>query len=145
MAWHRPLAQARCASATRSVHAVLRVRRVVLQGADAERARRPRSARPCYIVARLIAGAGSPHEKPLSVMRELVRIAEPSGLVLDPFAGSATTGVAAVLEGRRFLGFELSEEYLRIGRGRLRAIDAQANRGSKRIGRDSRFATEAGV
>jgi len=66
-------------------------------------------------------------EKPLSVMRELVRIARPGGLVLDPFAGSGTTGAAALLEGRSFLGFELSAEYLEIARARLRDIASDAS------------------
>jgi len=65
-------------------------------------------------------------EKPLSVMRELVRIAAPGGLVLDPFAGSGTTGAAALLEGRSFLGFELSAEYLEIARARLRKVAGEA-------------------
>ena len=41
-------------------------------------------------------------QKPLSVMRELVRIVVASGLVLDPFAGAGTTGLAALAEGRRW-------------------------------------------
>jgi site-specific DNA-methyltransferase (adenine-specific) len=79
-------------------------------------------------------------EKPLEVMRGLVRIAAPAGIVLDPFAGSATTGAAALLEGRRFLGFELSDEYFAIGQRRLREVDAQAERGSERAGQTSLFA-----
>lgn len=79
-------------------------------------------------------------EKPVSVMRDLVKLATPGGLVLDPFAGSSTTGVGALLEGRRFLGFELSEEYLEIGRDRLREVDDQAERGSVRSGQGSLFA-----
>jgi len=59
--------------------------------------------------------------KPTAVMRHLVRICPRGGVVLDPFAGSATTGVAAIIEGRRFLGFELTEEYAVIGRDRLAA------------------------
>jgi site-specific DNA-methyltransferase (adenine-specific) len=82
-------------------------------------------------------------EKPLSIMRELVRIAPPGGLVLDPFAGSATTGVAALLEGRRFLGFELSDDYLEIGRRRLREIEAHAHRGSERAGQGALFPGES--
>lgn len=78
-------------------------------------------------------------EKPLQVMREIVRIAAPGGLVLDPFAGSATTGAAALLEGRQFLGFELSEEYLEIGRARLGAIDSQNGRRDARFGQGSLF------
>lgn len=81
-------------------------------------------------------------EKPLSVMRELVRLAAPAGLVLDPFAGSATTGAAALLEGRRFLGFELSDEYIAIGQRRLREVDAGVERGSERAGQTSLFAPE---
>jgi site-specific DNA-methyltransferase (adenine-specific) len=41
--------------------------------------------------------------KPTALMRELVKVAPPSGLILDPFAGSGTTGIAAALEGRRCL------------------------------------------
>lgn len=58
-------------------------------------------------------------QKPLDVMRPLVRIVPPSGLVLDPFAGSGTTGVAALLEGRRFVGIEQSAQYAEIARDRL--------------------------
>jgi DNA modification methylase len=46
------------------------------------------------------------------------------GLVLDPFAGSGTTGMMAVQEGRRFLGFELSEEYCQMARRRIGASQA---------------------
>ena len=40
-------------------------------------------------------------------------------LVLDPFAGSGTTGVACIKTGRRFLGIEISEEYCKIARRRI--------------------------
>lgn len=59
--------------------------------------------------------------KPTELMRDLVRIVPDGGRVLDPFAGSATTGVAALLEGKRFTGFEYSTEYTAIGRLRLQA------------------------
>ncbi|WP_435860946.1 DNA methyltransferase [Streptomyces spiralis] len=42
-------------------------------------------------------------------------------VVPDPFAGSGTTGVAALREGRRFIGIELSEHYADIAEQRLRA------------------------
>jgi site-specific DNA-methyltransferase (adenine-specific) len=45
-------------------------------------------------------------QKPLQIMRELVKIAPVGGVVLDPFAGAGTTGVAALHEGRRFVGVE---------------------------------------
>lgn len=44
--------------------------------------------------------------KPIALLRQLVRMAPPDGLVLDPFAGSGSTGIGALLEGRRFVGFE---------------------------------------
>lgn len=47
-------------------------------------------------------------QKPVDVVRSLVRIAPPGGTVLDPFTGSGTTGVACILEGRRFAGCECS-------------------------------------
>ena len=54
------------------------------------------------------------------MMRWLVRLtAPPSGLVLDPFAGSGSTGCAAVLEGRQFVGVEREAQYLPIARARL--------------------------
>lgn len=58
-------------------------------------------------------------QKPLEVMRKLVRIAPKGGAVLDPFAGAGTTGVAAVLEGRRFVGVELTEHFARVASERI--------------------------
>ena len=58
-------------------------------------------------------------EKPLTLMRELVKIVEPGGLILDPFAGSGTTVLAAVLEGYRAVGIEMSEEYTGLSRARI--------------------------
>ena len=60
-------------------------------------------------------------EKPLALMREIVKITEPSGHILDPFAGSGTTLLAAVLEGYRATGVELSETYAKLARERLEA------------------------
>ncbi|HMJ74015.1 MAG TPA: site-specific DNA-methyltransferase [Solirubrobacterales bacterium] len=66
--------------------------------------------------------ARNPHPtvKPLDLMRWLVRLlCPPGGLVLDPTAGSGTTGAAAVLEGRRFLGVELEPSYVQIAAARI--------------------------
>lgn len=63
-------------------------------------------------------------EKPLSVMRDLVKLAPVGGLVLDPFMGSGTTGVAALLEGRRFLGVDMSDAYVDVARQRLASVHA---------------------
>jgi len=61
-----------------------------------------------------------PTVKPLSVMRWLVRlVAPPGGVVLDPFSGSGSTGCAALLEGRQFLGIEREGSYIEIARRRL--------------------------
>jgi DNA modification methylase len=66
--------------------------------------------------------ARNPHPtvKPLAVMRWLVRLATPpGGLVLDPFCGSGSTGAAALLEQRAFLGIERDPDYTRIARARI--------------------------
>jgi site-specific DNA-methyltransferase (adenine-specific) len=61
-----------------------------------------------------------PTVKPLALMRWLVRLITPAdALVLDPFTGSGTTGIAAVLEGRRFLGIEREPEYVDIACARM--------------------------
>ena len=61
-----------------------------------------------------------PTVKPVALMRYLVRmVTPPNGTVLDPFAGSGTTLVAAVLEGFDSIGMELTAEYLPIIRGRV--------------------------
>ena len=61
-----------------------------------------------------------PTVKPMSLMRHLVKlITPPGGLVLDLFAGSASTGIGAVLEGRRFLGLEREAVYVDIACARL--------------------------
>lgn len=63
-----------------------------------------------------------PTVKPIALMRWLVRLVTPSGgLVLDPFSGSGSTIVAALREGARGLGVELSEEYARIAKTRIQA------------------------
>ncbi len=55
-------------------------------------------------------------------MRWLIRlVTPPGGLVLDPFTGSGTTGVAAMQEGFRFIGCEREDEYIAIARARIEA------------------------
>jgi site-specific DNA-methyltransferase (adenine-specific) len=61
-----------------------------------------------------------PTVKPVALMRWLCRlVTPPGGLVLDPFCGSGSTGVAAVLEGFRFLGLEQDAEAVRVARLRI--------------------------
>lgn len=60
-------------------------------------------------------------QKPLGIMRQLVRIAPEGGTILDPFTGSGTTGVAALDERRCFIGIEHSKAYATAARERLSA------------------------
>jgi DNA modification methylase len=61
-----------------------------------------------------------PTVKPIGLMRWLVGLVTPAdGLVLDPFCGSGTTGIGAVLEGRRFLGLEREPDYAQIAQARI--------------------------
>lgn len=58
-----------------------------------------------------------PTEKPVPLMMQI--LAWTKGVVLDPFCGSGTTGVAAVRMGRRFIGIEIDEHYANIARERI--------------------------
>ena len=56
-----------------------------------------------------------PYQKPVSLMQRLVKIyTNPGDIVLDPFAGSGSTGVACILNGRDFIGIEQSKDYYNI-------------------------------
>lgn len=72
-------------------------------------------------------------EKPVEVLRELIRFAG-AGTILDPFAGSGTTGVAALREGRRFIGCEVVPHYADIAARRI---------GAERMGEDWRTPEQA--
>lgn len=61
-----------------------------------------------------------PTVKPIALMRWLVRlVTPPGGLVIDPFAGSGTTGIACSLEGLNFIGIEREADYVEIARARI--------------------------
>lgn len=61
-----------------------------------------------------------PTVKPIGLMRWLVRlVVPPGGVVLDPFAGSGSIGIAAVLEARQFVGIEREAEYVDIAKARI--------------------------
>lgn len=64
-----------------------------------------------------------PTVKPVELMRYLVRlVTPPGGSVFDPFLGSGTTGMAAQLEGRGFLGIEREAEYMQIALARIAGV-----------------------
>ncbi len=73
-----------------------------------------------------------PTVKPITLMRYLVRMVTPiGGAVLDPFTGSGTTGIAAVLEGRGFVGVEREPEYFEIAKSRLSSVQIPDSKESK--------------
>jgi site-specific DNA-methyltransferase (adenine-specific) len=63
-----------------------------------------------------------PTVKPLSLMKYLARLTRTptGGIVIDPFMGSGTTGMACVLEDRYFIGIEMNEEYYEIAKLRIK-------------------------
>ena len=61
-----------------------------------------------------------PTPKPISLMRYLCRVYSPAdGLVLDPFNGSGSTGIAAIQENRKFIGIDMSQHYIDIAERRI--------------------------
>ena len=60
-----------------------------------------------------------PTQKPLSVLTRLILAStKPNAWILDPFTGSSTTGIAANLANRRFLGIDKEQEFLEISKNR---------------------------
>lgn len=66
-------------------------------------------------------------EKPLQLMRDIVRICAPGGRILDPFAGAGTTILAAVQEGYEAVGVEVTDAYYRLGGDRVRTALAASD------------------
>lgn len=72
-----------------------------------------------------------PTVKPLSLMKYLVKLITPSnGIVLDPFAGTCTTLLAAKELGFKFIGIDIDPEYCKIGEARLRQEVLPLNAGN---------------
>ena len=64
-----------------------------------------------------------PTQKPLSLLERIILTASKEGdLILDPFCGSGTTGVAAVKNNRNFVGIDISEEYLELAKNRIKEV-----------------------
>jgi site-specific DNA-methyltransferase (adenine-specific) len=65
-----------------------------------------------------------PTQKPLSVLTRLILAStKPNAWILDPFTGSSTTGIAANLANRRFLGIDQEEDFLTISKKRKLEIE----------------------
>lgn len=87
---------------------------------DHEHGNRKIGARPDMPTAK--AQNHHPTVKPIKLMEYLIKlITPPGGIVLDPFAGSGSTGVAAMRLGFGFIGIEMNEEYVTIATKRLEA------------------------
>jgi site-specific DNA-methyltransferase (adenine-specific) len=64
-----------------------------------------------------------PTQKPVAVMEWVIRLVAPAGgTILDPYMGSGTTGVAAIKQGRKFIGIEIDQQYFDIACRRV--VDA---------------------
>lgn len=64
-----------------------------------------------------------PTQKPLKLLDRCILASTNEGaLILDPFSGSASTGVAALKNGRRYVGIELDSKYLEISSARLQSL-----------------------
>ncbi len=67
-----------------------------------------------------------PTQKPISISCRIVRhFSDPGDLVLVPFAGSGSECVAAVMEGRKYLGFDLNEDYIEIANKRILEAESE--------------------
>ncbi len=72
-------------------------------------------------VPNIIGTKDHPTEKPVELMRIFIENSSDSGnIVLDPFMGSGSTGVACMETGRRFIGIEIDETYFRKAHARIK-------------------------
>lgn len=70
-----------------------------------------------------------PTQKPLGVLARLIQAStQPGAWIFDPFNGSATTGIAANLLGRKYLGLEMEDEFLSMSKARREEIENSAVR-----------------
>lgn len=65
-----------------------------------------------------------PTVKPINLMTYLCRLITPTGgVILDPFMGSGSTGIAALLEGFDFVGIDMTEDYVKIAEARIKNFE----------------------
>ncbi len=78
------------------------------------------SSKTCHSFDNVSLGRVHPTQKPVDLMQHYIRNSSEIGdVVLDPFMGSGSTGVAAKNLNRKFIGIELDEEYFEIARDRI--------------------------
>lgn len=77
--------------------------------------------------------------KPVEVMAELATWCVPGGIILDPFAGSGSTGVGALLRHRRFVGLELDPHWAQVATDRLNAEERGLTLAEAQAGQSSIF------
>lgn len=80
-------------------------------------------------------------EKPIELMRDLMQVVVPGGVVLDPFAGSGTTLLAAVQTGRTAIGIELSPAHADEARAKLEAAADLTTAASTKAGQIGLFSS----
>lgn len=84
-----------------------------------------RNVTDCAIGKKRSKTSGHPWEQEMGyALWAIQNLTDPGDLVLDPFMGSGTTGVAALQEGRRFIGVELDAGYFDIARRRIEAVQS---------------------
>lgn len=81
---------------------------------------------PCVVSWETVAdGRVHPHQKPVWLFEKLIAALPDAGVILDPFMGSGTTGVACANLGRKFIGVEIEKKYFDIACERIQAAYAQ--------------------
>ncbi len=90
------------------------------------------NGKKCETCGSAIKSRGHETVKPIALMEWLIRlVTPPGGVVLDPFLGSGTTGIAAKRLGFDFIGIEREEEYIKIAQARIDAVENQEVKATK--------------
>ena len=76
-------------------------------------------------IPRISMGRMHPHEKPISLLIQLINKLPQKCTIFDPFMGSGTTGVAAIQLGRKFIGCEIDPTYFAIAEKRIKQAQLQ--------------------
>lgn len=77
-----------------------------------------------------------PTQKPEALLKRIILASSnPGDIVLDPFAGSFTTGAVAVASGRKFIGIEINSEYIKMG---LRRLDVTSHYSAEELAKVKR-------